>query len=236
MKTLYIDDGHGIETAGKRTPVFPVGHELAGQQIRENIFNAAVAKRLGQLAESQGYRVVMTAPEDSDVPLSVRSKRANLDMKSIGFRKVDTVFLSVHYNALNGKWDSKAGGIEVYHYPGSTEGIRLAKAVHDELIKGTSQVDRGIKEADFHVLRETIMPAILIEAGFMDCLEEAERMLVPDFQDEVAKEIMDGVNKYFGIESCANCHALNNQIEMLQFERDALMARLNKIADIAKGE
>ena len=86
------------------------------------------------------------------------------------------------------------------------------------------------------MLRETIMPAILIEAGFMDCLEEAERMLVPDFQDEVVKEIMDGVNKYFGIEPCANCQAMNNQIEKLQFERDALMERLNKIADIAKGE
>ena len=235
-KTLYIDDGHGMETAGKRTPVFPDGHELAGMQIRENEFNRAVADKLHELAKFEGYRVVMTAVEDTDVPLSVRTDRANLDMTKMGLGIVDTAFISVHYNAFNGEWDGKRGGIEVYHYPWSAAGTCLAIAIQEELIKGTAQIDRGTKEANFHVLRETIMPAVLVEAGFMDCLAEAERMLDPAFQDEVAREILNGINDYFGITPCAQCQVLRDQVEKLELECSALRARLNQIADIAKGE
>lgn len=235
-KTLYIDDGHGMETAGKRTPVFPEEQDVAGLQIHENQFNAAVAEKLKNMAELEGYRVVMTAPEETDTPLGTRTARANADMTSNGLGVYNTAFISIHYNALNGKWDGESGGIEVYHYPGSAGGTALAVAIHQELKKGIVQVDRGIKEANFYVLRETSMPAVLIEAGFMDCLKEAERMLDPVFQNEVARETLDGINNYFGVAPCTQCQGLRNQVEKLELECSTLKSRLKEIATIAKGE
>lgn len=236
MRTIYVDDGHGMETAGKRTPVIPAGHELDGQQIRENRFNAAVAERLGFLGERQGWRVVMTAPEETDTPLSVRTARANADMAAMRIQMEDAVFISIHYNAYDGKWDTTKGGIEVYHYPTSEAGKRLATCIHEALLQGTAQEDRGVKNANFHVLRETVMPAVLVEAGFMDVRAEAGRMLDPAFQDEVAREILQGVNEYMGVKPCPQCQVLWDRVDEIDLECSALRARLNKIAEIAEGE
>lgn len=92
-------------------------------------------------------------------------------------------------------------GVETYHYPGSTNGRRLAQCIHEFVIKGTPQKNRGVKSANFHVLRETKMPAVLIEFGFMDDpgLREARLMLNKAFQQECARETAQGICKYFGV-------------------------------------
>jgi len=198
--TLYVDDGHGENTTGKRTPIMN-----DGTVIKENQFNQAVSKTFGKKAEKIGFRVVYTAPEDWDVPLKIRTDRANEDLRRqmkqyphVSKEKV-AVFISFHYNAFNGKFDDKKGGVETYHYPTSQSGKRLASLIQQQLIKGTDQFNRGVKAANFHVLRETMMTAVLLEAGFMDKLEEAKLMLDEDFQDEVATETLKGVCDYFGV-------------------------------------
>src|SRR5690606_187652 len=105
------------------------------------------------------------------------------------------IYVSIHYNAGGGQ------GVETYHYPGSSKGRRLAQCIHGFVIKGTSQKNRGVKSANFHVLRETKMPAVLIEFGFMDDpgLREARLMLNKAFQQECARETAQGICKYFGV-------------------------------------
>lgn len=180
---IAIDDGHGQETLGKRTPVIP---EL-GRPIKENEFNRAVATLLDQELRRLSFRTLLVAPTDVDTPLVNRTNLANS-------QKAD-LYVSIHYNAGGGR------GVETYYYPGSSSGRKLAEAVHRHVIKGTTQINRGIKTADFHVLRETNMPAVLIEFGFMDDpgLIEARRMLDKAFQTECALEIAQGICEYLGV-------------------------------------
>jgi hypothetical protein len=77
--------------------------------------------------------------------------------------------------------------------------VKLATVVIAELKQGTKQISRGIVEQNLHVTRETVMPAILTESGFMDNATEANLMLNKDFQNEVAMEHAKGICKYMGI-------------------------------------
>lgn len=208
MRTIYIDDGHGMNTAGKRTPIitrvltflynmlFKNGRD-GSNQIKENEFNSAVQDKLKVLAERKGYRVVLIAPEVNDVALSTRSKRANDDYNLNVHNRDKAILVSIHFNAFDGKFNTNSGGIETYHYTGSTSGAVAARIIHKELIKGTKLIDRGVKSANFHILRETFMPAVLVECGFMDVEQEAMLMLDHDYQDETAREILAGIDNYF---------------------------------------
>lgn len=189
MKLLILDDGHGVDTHGKRTPT----------GIKENQFNSAVVEIAKSLAEAQGLKVYLTAPDNDDPSLKTRTDRANRACSEFG-KNCESVLVSVHYNAhLTTFEGSDAQGIETFYNKNSPEGMLLAHSVHSELITGTRQVDRGIKTNDLHITREAKMPAVLIEAGFMDDPREADLMLNKDFQTEVATEIVRGVCKYFGI-------------------------------------
>jgi N-acetylmuramoyl-L-alanine amidase len=180
---IALDDGHGMETPGKRTPVIP---EL-GRSIKENEFNKAVVYYLDKELKRCGFKTLLVAAGDSDIPLATRTNRAN----SAGA----DAYISCHYNAGGGE------GVETYHYPGSTKGNKLAQCVHKYVIQGTKQKNRGVKSANFHVLRESRMPAILVEYGFMDDpgLKEARLMLNKDFQIECARETAKGICEYFGV-------------------------------------
>lgn len=147
---IALDDGHGANTPGKRSPIIP---EL-GRAIRENEFNKSVVNLLDQELKRCGFRTLLVAPTDEDTPLVTRTALAN--------RNKADAYISVHYNAGGGS------GVEIYCYPGSAKGKKLAQLIHKHVKGGTPQRDRGVKSANFHVLRETKMPAVLIEYGFMD--------------------------------------------------------------------
>lgn len=201
---LILDDGHGEETAGKRTPAFP-----DGTVIRENHFNKPVVNLIEQEAKRLGFNTLQVAPEDKDIPLATRSSRANeaynklkAELKAKGINidnKVIAVFVSIHFNAHLGTWESKAEGVETHHYPNSSSGKKLAENIQKYLKKGTPQIDRGVRASNFHVLRETLMPAALVEGGFMDNKREASLMLNKDFQNEVATEVLMGVCDFYGV-------------------------------------
>lgn len=185
MKLIAIDNGHGLNTPGKRTPVMP-----DGRIIKEWEFNHPTAQKLGEELKRCGFDVLYVSDTKEDTPLKIRTDRANGSNADL--------FVSIHYNALNGVWGSH-GGIETFYYPGATEGKRLAQLTQDHLIKETGSKNRGIKEANFHVLRTTKMLAILVECGFMDNLEEAKRMLNEKHQMNCAVGVAKGICEYFGV-------------------------------------
>ena len=187
MKIVAISDGHGMETAGKRTPLLP-----NGMIMLENEFNSAVKRYLDAELKRCGFNTLLVAEGSFDVALTTRTNLAN--------NAGADIYVSIHANAFDGVFnDSDPKGIETFYYPGSVEGKRLAESIHKYLIQGTNQTNRGIKTANFHEIRETNMPAVLIEAGFMDNLEEAMLLLDDGFRKEVAKEIAMGVCDYFGV-------------------------------------
>ncbi|MEC3882631.1 N-acetylmuramoyl-L-alanine amidase [Halobacillus sp. HZG1] len=189
-KLVALDDGHGMQTPGKRTPYIP---EL-GRSIRENEFNRKVVAFLSDILLVHGFRVLLVAPTDVDTPLTYRTNAAN------NYRA--DIYVSVHYNAMSFDFDySNASGISVHVFPGNMKynSGKLARSVGKYLQRGTRQNWRGYKEDNFHVLRETNMPAILTENGFMDNRSEALMMLNEDFQKEVAIEHAQGICEYFGV-------------------------------------
>lgn len=189
-KTIALDDGHGKQTPGKRTPYI----KSLGRQIHENEFNEAVVNALAELLLDAGFRVLLVAPTDADTSLSARTNAANAN-------KCD-LYVSVHYDAIGNTFDySTASGNTIYIYPGhrNKDAGKLADAVGKHLKEGTAQKWRGIKEADFHVLRETNMPAILTENGFMDDEKEALLMVDKEFQREVADEHFRGILDFYGM-------------------------------------
>jgi N-acetylmuramoyl-L-alanine amidase len=188
---IALDDGHGIETAGKRSPKLP-----DGSVMKENEFNRAVVSKLDIILKRCGFDTLLTSPTDTDIPLSQRSSLAN--------SKKATILVSVHANALDGSFEgSNPKGVETYYYPGSVKGKKLAETVHKYLIQGTKQTDRGVKAQNLHMVRETNMPAILVEAGFMDSLEEIQLLLNDDFRNEVSEEIAKGICEYLDVKYVA---------------------------------
>ena len=117
----------------------------------------AIARFLEQELQQRGHQVLLTRDGPvADDELDWRAEMAN-DWGA-------DAFLSIHCNSFR---KIEAEGTETYHYPGSTAGERLARAVQFRLCDALLTEDRGVKSANFQVLRQTDCPAVLIECGFI---------------------------------------------------------------------
>lgn len=191
-KLIALCDGHGVKTAGKRTPLLPNGvkSELGLPYMNENLFNRAVVKYLDQELKNNGFKTILVAPTDADTPLSTRVSTANK-------AKAD-LYVSIHANANTGKWGNW-GGIETYTWKNG-ESKRIGTIIHKELIKGSPLKDRGVKDGSWlYVIKNTRMPSILIEAGFMDSHHDYKYLLSDAYRRECAREIAIGICKAYGV-------------------------------------
>lgn len=189
-KRIALDDGHGMQTAGKRTPFIP----SIGRFIHENEFNRAVVRLLDAELKRCGFGTVLTAPGDSDHSLASRVKVAN-------DAKVD-LFISIHYNALDGKFDGAGKdpeGFSAHIDPSGGQSQKFAEIAIKHLAKGTLQKNRGVVKQQLYVTANTKMPAVLFELGFMDNNREALLMIDPAFQKECAVEIAQAVCEFYGV-------------------------------------
>lgn len=196
---IALDDGHGMNTAGKRTPTLS-----NGTIMRENEFNSAVVNYLEEELKRCGFDTVLVAPEIDDVALSTRVNRAN--------NAAANIYVSIHANAFDGSFaGSNPEGVEVFYYKNSLQGKRLAEDILKQLIQGTQQVNRGIKTDTFYVLKNTKMPAILVEAGFMDNPRESNLLISDSFRREVAREVAIGICNYFKVTYIAKPKVVENK-------------------------
>lgn len=179
MTTIMLDAGHGPNTAGKRSP---------DGVLREFHFNNAVAQLVKHHLVKEGMTVLFSHNEQRDVPLAARTKLANQ-------RNADA-FVSIHANAYGNSWNS-ANGIETYVYPSAMkQSIALATLTQNALIIACKRRNRGVKKANFAVLRETRMPAILIECGFMTNREEAALLLSNSYRQQSAQAIASAITTW----------------------------------------
>ncbi len=182
MVKIAIDAGHGLHTVGKRTP----------DGEREWTFNNKVVLALiAKLKEYDNVEVLRVddATGQVDVPLKKRTDDANA-------WRAD-VFVSVHHNAHLGRWGLHSG-IETYTLPNSNQESRaIATVIHPLVVKAMGLKDRGLKTLNLHVLRESIMPALLIEGGFMDSKIDI-KFLRDDLKLKAQGEaIAEGFVRYF---------------------------------------
>lgn len=182
---IGVDDGHGYDTAGKRSP----------SGYKENEFNHWTKVYLIEALKRCGFKIIDCSPSRKDNSLQNRCDIAN--------NNDCDAFVSIHFNAMGYKWQIKAEGIETYYFPGSSKGEILAKVVHHELMQGTKMNNRGVKTARFYVLRYTKMPAILVECGFMDNKEDFALMQSTHYRKECSEEICKGFCENFGVKYIA---------------------------------
>lgn len=178
--TIVIDPGHGGDRPG-----------ACYEDIMEKDIDLAVSLKLVSILQNQGFQVIMTRSTDVEIGLYERADLANAADAD--------VFVSIHANATENLPDYQ--GIYTYYHPSSNRGARLAQAIQTPLCQITGGIDRGIKDADFVVLRETDMCAVLVEMGFMTNHEELMNLTNDSYQQLLAQGIAQGIVDYLTAEA-----------------------------------
>ena len=168
IKIILLDNGHGFDTPGKCSPVWP-----DGTQLREWAYTRRVVKAVQERLLEQGVNVRIITPEDQDVPLKMRVDRVNSIAKIHGASSC--LLISVHLNAS--KETNQARGWEIHTSKGTTASDRYADVFRDEANKKIGRTSRmrgdysdGDRDWDsnFYILSKSICPALLTENLFMN--------------------------------------------------------------------
>lgn len=211
MKIL-IDNGHGVNTLGKCSP---------DKSLREYKWAREIAKRIVNALVTKGYDAELVVPEDTDISLKERCRRANAWCKKLGAKNV--IFVSIHSNAAggDGKWKT-AGGWCVYTSPGKTKADELATSIWNaasvvlkpyidnfDVLKLQHAYDNRQKpmradwsdgdpdfEARFTVLTGTSCPAVLTESLFQDNKADVSFLLSQLGKDCITQLHVDGIIEY----------------------------------------
>jgi len=180
--TWILDNGHGIDTHGKRSPLYD-----GDKQLLEYEFNRDIVRRIIKLLNEKKIKFINLVPEVEDIKLSERVKRAN--------EIPNGIYLSIHGNAFgDGYVFNKSYGIETYYI--SKTGEELATQFQNDLVKNTDGKDRGIKTANFYVLKHTKMSAILLELGFYTNKSECEKMTTDNYRNILANSIVESIMEF----------------------------------------
>ena len=188
---ITLDAGHGGHDPGAISQ---------DKQYEEKSLALATTFMVRNHLRQMGYEVQLTRDTDTFIELSDRSALANATDS--------TLFVSIHYNASTNR---TAEGVEVYRWrapddgPRETQSQALAQAIHDRVIRYTKAPSRGVKQANYSVLRKTEMPAALVEGGFVTNEAELERLKDPKYLNCIAFGIAQGINDFYN--SCPRSSA-----------------------------
>lgn len=169
---VVLDPGHGGEDPGA----------VVGE-VQEKDINLAIALQVRELlAEQEEIEVLMTREQDVYPTLTDRADFANENQADL--------YISIHVNSLE---DESFAGIMTFFHPEKRSSRAYAQAIQDALTTASGGLDRGVRSEDYAVLRETDMPAVLVETGFMTCPEELALLLDKDYQQHLAQGIAQGI-------------------------------------------
>lgn len=178
---ILLDNGHGENTPGKRSPVWP-----DGTQLYEYEFNRDIARRVHNALRGRGVDCELLLRENVDVPLSERVLRANEAAGEVGAE--NCLLVSIHANAGGGT------GWEAWTGKGRTAADDYAAIFYEEAARAfpewkirrdTADSDAD-KEADFYILKRTACPAVLTENFFMDTERDCRFILSAEGRVRVA--------------------------------------------------
>lgn len=175
---IVIDAGHGGDDPGS----------INGNVLEKDL-NLQLALKLEDALKEEGYQIVMTRRDDSELGLYERAELANT-------AKAD-LFISLHQNSFA---DSSVHGIEVFYNESqkSEASKQLAQFIQTHLVTETGAKDRGIRSYDgLVVTRETEMPSCLIETAYISNDHELSLITTDDYQEQIIKGIIKGVNQFF---------------------------------------
>lgn len=169
---VYVDAGHGGKDPG-----------TIANGINEKDLNLSIALKVRNKLQQKGVQVVMNRETDVFVDFKDTAKHAN----SVN----SDVFVSIHNNSATA---TSANGLETFY----TKQIDLpyGKEIHSRLIANTGAYDRGLKPDTYYVTNHTVMPAVLVEGGFITNPTEASKLKTDAYQEKIASAIVDGIMEY----------------------------------------
>jgi N-acetylmuramoyl-L-alanine amidase len=173
---VAIDPGHGGADPGA------VG--INGIQEKNIVFS--ISTQVVQQLRRKGINAVLTRKGDQEIDLAPRVATAA--------RIKAAVFVSIHANAISMSRPD-INGLETYYYA-SAQGRRLAKAIHNRILRNTNLRDKGVRQARFYVIRRTKMPAVLVETGFVTGAQDAARFASASGRTQIAEAITQGIIDY----------------------------------------
>lgn len=176
MGKIFLDYGHGGSDPG-----------AVSGSYKEKDFNFKIGQRVKYHLDRHGQTVIESRISDVNPSLSERSNKANDNNVDLS--------VSLHCNSFN---DPSAQGLETYTYGSGTREIHLANCVHNSIINANLYTkNRGIKQADLHMVREIKTAAILVEMGFITNSQDISLLI--NKYEEYAVAIAIGILSFYGI-------------------------------------
>ena len=191
---IFIDNGHGLMTAGKRSP---------DGQFREPFYNREIARRVVSDLRDRGLDAELLVPEDDDISLSERVRRINAACFLLG--KQNVILVSIHVNAAgNGSKWLNATGWSVYTCKGQTASDMLAECLCQAAIKNfpgrrirTDMSDGDMDwEEGFYILRKSLCVAVRTENFFMDSRSDLEYLQSRAGKQAIIDTHVEGIIEY----------------------------------------
>lgn len=180
---IGIDAGHGLNTKGKQTP----------DGIKEWTLNDIVRDKVVAFLSDYDCEIIHTDNNEGNTDESLASRLSKY--KSAGVQ----AFVSIHHNAFTGTWNS-ATGVEVYTDKKPTNAdLKLADCIYGRLVKNTGLKGRGIKKANFYVINQNTIPAVLIEGGFMDSSNDYKIITSDEGQTAYSKAVAEGLVEFLNL-------------------------------------
>ena len=184
---IFLDPGHGGKDPG-----------ALGNNLKEKDIALSVTLKVGEILKRHNVEVIYSRTTDVFLELSERTNLAN--------KANADIFVSIHCNAAE---NINAKGVETFSYPNSSKGTALAKCIQDSILQSkVYTLDRGIKTANFAVLRQSNMPSALVELAFITNVDDSK--ILKDRQDELAVAVSKGILKNLGIKYIEEAKEVDN--------------------------
>ncbi|MGB8451614.1 MAG: N-acetylmuramoyl-L-alanine amidase [Anaerocolumna sp.] len=179
MVKVVIDPGHGGIDVGA----------TGASGLYEKDFTLSLSKKIKEVLEKEEkIQVYMIREDDTFI-----STEDNYRSKFANELEVD-LYISIHGNTYE---DPNVSGTESFYY--HKEFKSFAETMHKNVVSATGFNDRGVKKGDLFVVRDTDMPSVLLEIGYLTNPQEEQTMLNEEFQDSVTEAIGNGVKEYLEI-------------------------------------
>lgn len=185
-KVIAIDPGHGGTDPGA----------IGVRGSREKDLNLFLSMKVKTILEQAGAKVIMTRTTDIDVSSPDASDRDELRARTlVGNNNRADIFVSIHHNSSA---NSGLSGTTTYYFHKTLSDVVLAQSIQSAMVQAGGLVNIGVRPANFFVVKNTTMPAALLEIGFLSNPQEELILANPNFQQKMAQAIVAGIDSFFG--------------------------------------
>jgi len=183
QKIVWIDAGHGAYDPGK----------VAGKVLEKDI-NLAIALQLQAFLETGGATVFMTRLDDEALSSTKQGDMYTRRVKANASQA--DIFVSIHQNSYH---QGNVHGAQVFYFNTSDNSRKLAEHIQQQIKEfvGTNRRLEARPNKNYYVLRQTVMPAVIVECGFLTNYNERTRLTQADYQRRIAWGIYLGIVQYF---------------------------------------